>query len=554
MLSMAEKNRLPSDLQACHALLREQFRLVAEQDEINASLARDNERLKHEIEQLKRYIYGRRSERVAPNDGQLPLFEFATETPVAAEPEPSEREEITYRRRKRQKSDRFPPHLPREVQTIDVPEEQWKCPCCGDEMPIIATDVRERLDFIPAKLIVHELHYPKRACGKCKQGVTVAPPPAANEPAAALTPGSRHGFGVTAQILLAHSVDHIPKYRQEDQFARAGVVIPRSTQVDLVAAAADLIAPLAKRMRERLLDSHGFGLDDTPARMQDASLPGRMRTARMWLARGRAAAPYNVFFFHESRERDGPAKFLEGYQGWVMVDAYGVNNGVYLGDGNILAACCNSHARRKFEAAQSNDPARAARALAFYRELYDIEDRARDFSPEDRWRLRQAESVPVLKRFKQWLAEQSADPRVLPKSAIAVAIRYVLNLWESLTAFANNGLIPFDNNDTERDLRRITIGRKNWLFIGSPAAGQAAATIYSLVASAARHNLDLWVYLDDVLRRLAGGETDLDALLPDHWRATHPEAIRVYRETEKANRAEKTKARRARRRKPPGRG
>jgi transposase len=549
---MSNPEQLPTNIEACHGLLEEQ-------DSVLQSLARELEKAKFEIEQLKRYIYGRRSERHVEDQSQLTFFADEQDVQPEATAQVDEAfEEVTYTRRKRSKADRFPENLPREVQTIDVPEAERSCPCCGEEMPIIDTDVRERLEYIPAKMIVHETHYPKRACGKCKQSVSVAAPPTADQDGAALTHGSRYGFGVTAQIILGKYADHLPLYRLEDVFARAGVVIPRSTQVGLLDAAADLLGPLISHMTSSLLKSHVIGMDDTPVKLQDDSIRGAMRTARFWLARGRDEAPYNVFFFHESRERNGPSKFLGDYSGVVTVDAYGVNDGVYLPSkqgekDSILAACCHAHARRKFEAAKTNDPKRAARALAIYRQLYDIEDRGRELSAADRLSLRQAESVPLLREFKDWLDIQNEDPKVLPKSAIKGAIRYALNQWKPLLLFTTDGSIPIDNNDTERDLRRLTIGRKNWMFIGSSAAGEVAAMMYTLIASASRHRVDLWAYVDDVLRRLAGGESDLDLLLPDRWAAAHPESIRTYRQLEDAARAAKTKQRRARRRKLPTR-
>jgi len=154
-----------------------------------------------------------------------------------------------------------------------------------------------------------------------------------------------------------------------------------------------------------------------------------------------------------------------------------------------------------------------------------------------------------MEQFKTWLDEQRDDARVLPKSAIGKAVRYALNQWEPLRVFLEDGGLPIHNNDTERDLRRLTIGRKNWLFLGSEAGGELAARLYTITASAHRHDADLWAYLDDVLRKLAGGQADLDTLLPDAWAKANPNHVRTYRQQESLARAAKTKARRARRRK-----
>jgi hypothetical protein len=162
--------------------------------------------------------------------------------------------------------------------------------------------------------------------------------------------------------------------------------------------------------------------------------------------------------------------------------------------------------------------------------------------------VRVAESLPLCNEFEGWLHEQKADFRVLPKSAIGKAIGYAINQWKPLLSPMRDGRLPIHNNDTERDLRKLTIGRKNWLFVGSSIAGSVSAQLYSLVASATRHNLDHWTYLDDVLRSLAGGEQDIARLLPDAWAKAHPESIRTYRQTESLARAAKTKARRALRR------
>ena len=555
---MSNSQPFPTTIEACHAKIRELEAHLQEQGAASEKIASDNERLKFDLEQLKRYIYGQRSERNTQNTSQLSLFgdEPASHVPSEADPEDGAEDDAGAgsssggKQGRRHKRKSFPENIPRHVKVIDVPEGERACECCGDEMPVIDIDVRERLEFIPAKFIVHELHYNKRACGNCKQTVKIAPPPEADRDAASLTKGSRYGFGVTAQIILGKYADHLPLYRLEDIFARAGVVIPRSTQYGLLDAASSLLLPLVERLTQRVTQSSIVGMDDTPVRLQDASLPGKMRTARMWLARGRETAPYNVFFFHESRERAGPAKFLENFRGTVVVDAYGVNEGVYLGSGGrIIASCCHAHVRRKFEAAKSNSPHLASKALGFYRQLFDIEDRLAGSTDEQRQLARQSESHPILERFKSWLDEQEADSKVLPKSGLGTAVRYALNQWTPLLAFVDDGRLPMHNNDTERDLRRLTIGRKNWLFFGSQEGGEVAAVMTTLIGSAHRHQLDLWAYLDDVLRSLAAGGADLDVLLPDVWAQSHPESIRTYRQAESLARAAKTKARRALRRK-----
>ncbi|MDV6030516.1 MAG: transposase [Phycisphaera sp. RhM] len=153
-----------------------------------------------------------------------------------------------------------------------------------------------------------------------------------------------------------------------------------------------------------------------------------------------------------------------------------------------------------------------------------------------------------MSQLHDWLIEKSSDPRVLPKSSLGKAVRYSLNQWNELTVFLGDGAIPFDNNQTENELRSLTIGRQNWLFVGSHRGGEVAAVMYSMVSSAARHHLDVWAYVDDCLRQLASGSADYENLLPDVWRASHPESIRVYRDAEQKSRRLTTQQRRVRRR------
>lgn len=507
------------------------------------------EQLREELILFRNRFFGRSSERHIEDDSQLHLFDIGDEPADSELEEDDQSPEPKKRRRRRKKSEKIPAHLKRKVIEADVSPEEQLCSCCGEQMPIIGTDISERLDLIPAELFVWEIRRHKRACGKCKERVTQVP--AGQEPGGLTTPvpGSDYGFGVYTQIITNKFADHLPLYRGEDIFARAGMMIPRNTQFGMLANMAALIAPLRALMKSRVVSGRVIGVDDTSVRMQDPSIPGRMRTARFWLYRGREDHPYNVFDFTESRGRDGPAGFLNDFHGHAVVDAYGVKDGVHLGkEKQLLAACCNSHARRKFVEAQPNDPVAVTRAMAMYRGLYDVEDRVREASADERLELRQRESVPLMNEFHNWLIAQRSDPRVLPKSSLGKAVRYALNQWDELSVFLGDGAIPFDNNETESELRSLTIGRQNWLFVGSDRGGEVAAAMYSLVSSAARHSLDVWAYVDDCLRRLAGGSTDYESLLPDVWRGSHPESIRVYRDAEKKSRRLTTQQRRVRRR------
>src|SRR6056297_93953 len=504
--------------------------------------------LRDELNLYRRKLFGQSSERHAEDESQLHLFDVG-EQAVQDEGDDADPPKPPRRRRRKKKSEKLPAHLRRKVVEADVSPQERMCSCCCEEMPIIGTDVTERLDLIPAELFVWEIRRHKRACGKCKD--QIAQVPAGEEPGGLTTPvpGSDYGFGVYTQIITNKFADHLPLYRGEDIFARAGMMIPRNTQFGMLVNIAALVAPLLALMKSRVVSGKVIGVDDTSVRLQDPSIPRKMRTARFWLYRGREDHPYNVFEFTESRGRDGPAGFLSDFHGHAVVDAYGVNDGVYLGKQNqIFAACCNSHARRKFMEAKPNDAVAAAQAIAMYRGLYDVEDRAQGASADERLELRQRESIPLMNQLHDWLIEKSSDPRVLPKSLLGKAVRYALNQWDELSVFLGDGSIPFDNNETEGELRSLTIGRQNWLFVGSRRGGEVAAAMYSLVSSAARHNVDVWAYVDDCLRQLAGGSTDYESLLPDVWRVSHPESIRVYRDAEKKSRRLTTQQRRVRRR------
>jgi hypothetical protein len=248
-----------------------------------------------------------------------------------------------------------------------------------------------------------------------------------------------------------------------------------------------------------------------------------LSTARLWVYLGDAAHPYNVFDFTVNRKRDGPQQFLANYQGYLQADAFSGYDGLYLPDprtaaARIIEVACNAHARRKFYEARGSDALHSHQALAYYCQLYELERAAKDFSDAQRQQMRHDLAVPILGQFHTWL--EARRPEVLPKSPMGEAIGYALNNWEALRRYTEAGCLAIDNNVSEPEMKRIAIGRKNWLSIGSPRGGRTAAVLFSFTSTCQRLGVEPWAYLQDVLTRLpATPAGQLGGLLPDHWAA-----------------------------------
>lgn len=334
-----------------------------------------------------------------------------------------------------------------------------------------------------------------------------------------------------------------------------------------------MIEPFIKYLRGEVLSSELIGTDDTrvtlllPPEIPEAKSddPKSQRIAevfskareegrasvsgRMWAYRS-LMIPVNVFDFTVSRHRDGPDDFLidSQFTGKLMADCYSGYQGIALrSDSRIERGACNAHARRKVFEARESYPLLSSQLLAMYRELYDIEDRAREMTPADRQALRDREARPVWQRMRALLDSKAAS-QVLPKDKFAEALTYLRNQWDALQLYLSDGRLPIDNNEVEQLMKQVAIGRKNWLFIGSVAAGERTADMFTLVSSAARNDLDVFAYIQDVLDQLLAGSTDYESLRPDRWAATHPESIRSYRTQERRDRADAKRLRRARRR------
>ena len=491
---------------------------------------------------LRRYIFGRRSERFIDDPGQGHLFDIPE---ILDEPEPAAPPSADEAAAERPATARSPrrtrlDHLPHIRIPHDLPEEEKTCSCCGGPKTRIGEDESRELDFIPARLEVKVHVLPKYACPKCRDGV--ASPPVPPKPIA----GGIAGAGLVSFVIVGKFADHLPLYRLEDILTRHGVFLSRSTLCDWVRNAAFVLQPLAELQRTLVLRSPVLWTDDTWVTVLGGKQLGSFK-GRFWAYIGDAQHPYSVYDFTVNRGRDGPASFLKDYRGFLQADAYGGYDGIFLGsDGGIVEVACWAHARRKFDEARSNAPREANQVLVWTQQLYDIEDRARDLTPVERQLLRQHESVPILDRIENNLDELSR--RALPKSALGKAVTYSRNQWAALRRYVSDGRLTIDNNVSERTVRLQAIGRKNWEFLGSAEAGPRAAVLFTILAGAKRHCLEPWAYVRDVLLHLSAGETELEPLLPDRWAAAHPEQVLQHRIEESRRKAARKKDARQRRR------
>jgi transposase len=523
---MSKDATLPTDIAALPddpALLKQ---LILERESFIACIRREaaeqlaalRQRMEAEhkaaILALLRRYYGPRSETFDPRQ----LLLFGQQIDGLPLDESSLAEEAGQPLATRRIKNRHPhgrQQLPAALERIEIEHDlnDKACPACGEQRHRIGAETSEQLEYFPAsfKVLKHIRH--KYACGRCEQEGYDPNITAAAKPAQPIEKGLP-GPSLLAYVVTSKLGDHLPLYRLEQIFARQGVEIARSTMCAWMRCAGQLVKPLVDRLAERVRQSRAVHTDDTPVPIQS---PGakQCRKGRIWCYVGDATHPYIVYDYTPSRSRDGPARWLAGYQGYLQADAYGGYDGIFTG-GGVVEVACWAHARRKFYDAQDSDGRRAAQMLALIGELYALEREAHGADELARLALRQARSVPVLAQIKDWLDSQRDV--VLPSSPLVQAINYARNQWQALTTYTTQGYLAIDNNAAERALKRVAIGRKNWLFAGNDAAAENAARLWSLIASCQRHSIDPQRYLTSVLAKIGQTSAEqLDQFLPDRW-------------------------------------
>ena len=398
-------------------------------------------------------------------------------------------------------------HLKRDRIVHDLAEEEKHCSTCQQDLRPIGEESSERYEYIPAKLTVIEDICKKYACACTVKTATKPSQPIEKSTA---------GASLLAQVIVAKTADHLPLHRQEKIFERHGVDISRKTMGGWLAQCADLLKPLYGSMKEVLFQSKVIGTDDTSVKVLDVKLPFA-RTGRIWPYSGDADHPVILYDYTATRERAGPEEFLKGYRGYLQADAYGGYDAFFKDPARgLIEVGCWAHARRYFHKALESDQPRMGPALLLIAQLYRVEKQARPLTAEDRIRLRHLQSQPILEKLRNYLLEIQGE--VLPKSPEGRAVRYTLKNWTALTRYCEDGDLQIDNNATERAIRGIAVGRNNWVFFGSDEGGKTAAVLRSFVASCQRVGVDPFVWLKDILTRIADHPiTRIAELLPHNW-------------------------------------
>jgi transposase len=512
---------LPEDVAVLQAMIRE---LIAALHQVR----HERDGVQERLDLLLRKLYGPKAERFDPQQPWL-IPEMAPGDADAAPAEPLATAEDTPATSKGQSKGHgrkpLPADLRRQRVEHTLAEAERICPCCGLVCQKFGEEISEQLDYLPASVFVWQHVRCKYACPKCHDHVTTAAVPVA------VIDKGLPGPGLLAQIAASKYADHLPLHRLERILGRHGINLSRSTMCDWMAHIAGMLDPLVTLMATIVRQSKALHTDATKMPFLDPKVPGTTLSGQMWTFVGDRDHAFNVFQFWRDHSAGGVDAFIKdhGYRGYLNADASNTYDHLFK-DGTITETGCMTHCRRHFYAAKENDPARAHTAMAYIRQLYEVETEAQKIIADQelagaaadlvRYRLRQEKSQPVLTAFHTWLKAEL--PKVLPKSLIGQAIAYALRHWQALTRYIDDGFLAIDNNIAERTLRHIAIGRKNWLFAGSAKGAATAAKLFTVTSSCHRHGVDVFAYLHDILQRLAHDPnpdpTLLRDWLPDRWK------------------------------------
>ncbi len=494
----------PEQLRALAAQLIQRVETMDKQITHHKSV---NEKLAHEIALLKRFKFAKRSEQLSPD--QASLLDDLIDTDIAAieaELEALQPAPVEAKVRQQPKRAPLPPQFPRTLIHHEPDNSHCQCGCA---LKRIGEDASEKLDYTPGVFTVERHIRGKWACEQCETLIQ------APVPAHVIDKGVPTA-GLLAHIMVAKFADHLPLYRQEKIFGRAGLPIALSTLAQWVGQTGVQLQPLVEALREAVLAQRVVHADETPVQML---APGEKKTHRAYVW-AYCTTPFSalkavVYDFSPSRAGEHARNFLGTWNGKLVCDGFAGYKAGF--EGGITEIGCMAHARRKFfDLHVANKSQLAEQALHSIGGLYEVERKAKEMSDEDRWRLRQEMAIPIAEKLHEWMLAQR---ELVPEgSATAKALDYSLKRWVALTRYLNDGAVPIDNNRVENTIRPWALGRSNWLFAGSLRSGKRAAAIMSLIQSARMNGHDPFAYLKDVLTRLPTQRASaIDQLLPHQW-------------------------------------
>jgi transposase len=505
------------------SLVRTQADLAQTQEEL-ALKAQQLAEAQAIIAELKRELFGAKADKLSEeqeeqlrqlradvqeqNQRPPPLSQEVLEEAIA-------QERAEQRQRAKERTRRHLPPVELEKRQTTLEPEDRICPTSGQERKRMGQEVTTEYDYIPAKLIIHEIVRPKYGgCGKpCCQGVTIAPLPPR------LVPQSKLGLGLAVFLLLSRFDDHVAYYTLERIFReRFGAVIPRQQMVQWVEKVAHLLLAIYRLIWEELKAGDYLQIDESPVKVLDPEVKGKAAQGYLWFYS--RPGGYVFLEFHQSRGRDGPRERLRGFRGTMQTDGYDLYDALRKEQPRQLKRIgCVSHARRKFYKALLESCSEALWFIGQMRQLYRLERELKDASPAERRQGRLQKAPAIWLAMKRRAEVLRADPRVLPQSTLGKAVRYLINEYTALVGYLRDGRFEIDSNLVENDVRPSAVGKKRWLFIGHPDAGWRSAVIYTIIQSCRRYGINPQEYLTDVLGRLPSTTNhQVKEMLPDRWK------------------------------------
>lgn len=470
------------------------------------------EGLQAELAQLKKMIFGTRSERFIPTENNVAQLTLDLDVEIVENVEIETKEvtktitTVTHKPIQHPGRSKLPAHLRREkiiIEPVNIPEGAKK----------IGEEITEELEYVQGEMYVNQYIRPKYVITTTEEitsKIAIAPMPM--RPIEKAIAGS----GLLAQIIIDKYVDHLPLYRQMQRFERCGVKVAYATLTDWVSGSCKLIEPLYQALKKRVLSSGYLHADETTIRVLDKEKSGQCHRGYFWVYNN---SPGKMVFFdyQEGRGEVGPQGILKNYKGYLQTDGYAVYES-FDSKESITLLHCMAHARRYFIEARGNDAATADYVLERIQQLYAIERECKDnnLNWEQRKIVRTEKSVPILTELGKWMKQKYVQ--TTPRSQINKALAYSIERWDKLSLYTTNGMLAIDNNPVENTIRPVALGRKNYLFCGSHEAATRTAMLYSLLCTCKLNGINPFSWLRDVLKKLPASHINaIDTFLPDKW-------------------------------------